>query len=387
MKKSEHSNYIVYNKKTNGGSLMKDYTGKTIFVGMDVHKKTYSVTAICDGCIIKRDTLKADPEGLISYLKKRFGSGEIKTAYEAGFCGFHLHRTLEAAEIKNIVVHAAGIETSNSRVKTDKRDSLKIVAHLSEGKLRCVYIPTVEREDSRTVTRLRDTFCRERSRIGNQIKSLLFLHGLIPADNKKKVSPVWIKSLAKFEMTAGVRFSIEMFAKTWLEFDAKVKEIDIEIKKQAIKDSAIDAVYQSVSGIGCTSARVLANELGDLMQFKNERQLFSYIGFTPSEHSSGEHTRQGHITKQGKPIVRKILVQAAWVAIRHDKELQLIYERIAEKSGAKRAIVAIARRLIGRTRACFRTGVFYEAKKVERPTLKFKKMPQTTKKNSQKLVT
>jgi transposase len=368
-------------KKPKGGSLMKDYTGKTIFVGMDVHKKTYSVTAICDECIIKRDTLKAEPECLISYLKKRFGSGKIKTAYEAGFCGFHLHRSLEAAGIENIVVHAAGIEVSNTKVKTDKRDSLKIAAHLSEGKLRNVYIPTVEQEDNRTVTRLRDTFSRERARIGNQIKSLLFLHGLIPADNKKKVSPAWIKGLSKFEMTPGVRFSIETFAKMWLEFDAKIKEIDIEIKKQAAKDKTIDMMYQAVSGIGCTSARVLANELGDLQQFKNEKQLFSYIGFTPSEHSSGEHTRQGHITKQGKPIVRKILVQVAWVAIRHDKDLQSIYERIAAKSGAKRAIVAIARRLIGRIRACFRTGELYEAQKTERPTLKFKKMPQTKMQN------
>ena len=186
-------------------------------------------------------------------------------------------------------------------------------------------------------------------------------------------------------MMPGVKFSIEMFAQMWLEFDVKIKEIDLEIKKQAIKDKAIETMYQSVSGIGTTSARVLANELGDLQQFKNERQLFSYIGFTPSEHSSGEHTRQGHITKQGKPIVRKILVQAAWVAIRHDKDLQIIYERIAAKSGAKRAIVAVARRLIGRIRACFRTGKLYKAQKVERPTLKFKKIAQTKKQNTQKL--
>jgi len=363
---------------------MKDYNGKTIFVGIDVHKKTYSVTAICDGCIIKRDTLKAEPEGLIFYLKKRFGSGKIKTAYEAGFCGFHLHRSLEATGIENIVVHAAGIEVSNTRVKTDKRDSLKIAAHLSEGKLRSVHIPTVEQEDNRTVTRLRDTFSRERTRIGNQIKSLLFLHGLIPADNKKKVSLAWIKGLSKFEMTPGVRLAIEMLSAMWLEFDSKIKEIDMEIKKQAIKDCAIDATYQAASGIGPTSARVLANELGHLQQFKNERQLFSYIGFTPSEHSSGEHTRQGHITKQGKPIVRKILVQAAWVAIRHDKELQAIYERIAAKSGAKRAIIAVARRLIGRIRACFRTGEPYKAQKIERATLKFNKTSQNKKQRTHK---
>lgn len=364
---------------------MKDYTGKTIFVGIDVHKKTYSVTAICDETIIKRDTITANPHGLIAYLKKRFGSGKIKTAYEAGFCGFHLHRTLEAAGIDNLVVHAAGIEISHTRVKTDKRDSLKIATHLSEGKLRSVYIPTVEREDYRTVTRLRDTFCTERSRIGNQIKSLLFLHGLIPADNKKKVSPAWIKGLFKLEMTPGVRFAIGKFTEMWLEFDAKIKEIDMEIKKQVLEDHATEMFYRATTGIGCTSARVLANELGDLQQFKNERQLYSYIGFTPSEHSSGEHTRQGHITKQGKPIVRKILVQASWVAIRYDKGLQEIYERLAIKSGAKRAIVAVARRLIGRIRACFRKGELYKAQKVERPTFKFKKIPQNKKQKSAKV--
>lgn len=358
---------------------MKDFTGKTIFVGMDVHKNTYSVTAICDGIIIKRDTLKADPEDLVAYLKKRYGSGKIKTAYEAGFCGFHLHRTLKAAGIENIVVHAAAIEISNSKVKTDKRDSLKIAAHLSEGKLRSVYIPTIEQEDNRTVTRLRDTFCKERARVGNQIKSLLFLHGLIPANNKKRISQKWIKIILQYEMTPGVKFSIETFVAMWIEFDIKIKEIEQEIKKQANKNQAIDGVYQVASGIGPISARVLANELGDLQQFLNERELFSYIGFTPSEHSSGEHIRQGHITKQGKPIVRKILVQAAWVAIRHDKELQEIYERIAAKSGAKRAIVAVARRLIGRIRSCFRTGELYEVQRVERPTLKFKKVPQVKK--------
>lgn len=67
---------------------MKDYTGKTIFVGMDVHKKTYSVSAICDGVFVKRDTLKADPQDLISYLKKRFARGELRRLMKQGFVAF-----------------------------------------------------------------------------------------------------------------------------------------------------------------------------------------------------------------------------------------------------------------------------------------------------------
>lgn len=345
---------------------MKDYTGKTVFVGIDVHKKTYAITAVCDGAVVKRESLKADPQLLIAYLKKRFGSGTIKTAYESGFCGFHLHRALEVSGIKNIVVHAAGIEVSNDRVKTDKRDSIKIAVHLSQGRFSGIYVPTVEREDYRTVTRLRDTFSRERNRIACQIKSLLFLHGLISAEDAKKVSQIWIKNLSKLEMTPGVRFTIEMLSTMWLEFDAKIKEINIKLKEQALKDKALDEVYQSTVGIGPISGRILANELGDLQQFKNERQLFSYIGFTPCEYSSGEHTRQGHITKQGKPILRKILVQAAWTAIRYDEELSFIFERIGLKAGSKRAIIAVARRLIGRIRACFRTGKLYGAHLIER---------------------
>lgn len=365
---------------------MKDYTDKTIFVGLDVHKKTYAVTAIYDGVVVKRDTIKANPETLIAYLKKYFGSGKIKTAYEAGFCGFHLHRALEAAGIENLVVHAAGIETSNSRVKTDKRDSEKIAVHLYEGRLKSIHIPTVEREDFRAVTRLRESFCKERVRIGNQIKSLLFLHGLIPADNNKKVSLKWIMALSEFKTNPGVKLAIEAYAKMWLHVDNQIKQINDELKKQAVKDDILDFVYQATPGIGPTSSRVLANELGDLQQFKNQRQLFCYIGFTPSEHSSGEHTRQGHITKQGKPIIRKILVQAAWVAIRYDKGLQEIYERIAKKAGAKRAIVAVARRLIGHIRSCFRRGEMYECQKVERPTLKFNKVAQEKRQKEKKLV-
>jgi len=353
---------------------MFDYTGKTIFVGLDVHKKTYSLTALCDGVIIKRDTLKADPNTLIAYLKKRFGSGIIITAYEAGFCGFHLHRALEEAGIINIVVHAASIEVSKDRVKTDKRDSLKIATHLSQGRLTGIPVPSIEREDFRAITRLRSTFCQEKVRIACQIKSLLHLHGLIACNDEKKVSERWIKNLSKFEVTAGVKFALEQFANMWLEYNKKIKEIDFKLKQQAIEDDNTDKVYRSAPGIGPTSARILSNELGDLSQFKNERTLASYIGFTPSEHSSGEHTRQGHITKQGKPILRKILVQAAWVAIRHDRELCYVFDGIAARAGSKRAIVAIARRLIVRIRACFRDQKLYEQQEIklekERPEKK-----------------
>lgn len=340
---------------------MRDYANKTVYFGIDVHKKTYAVTAMSEGQIVKRDTLKAAPQILVAYFKKYFVGAKIESAYEAGFTGFYLHRYLEAAGISNRVVDAAGIEVaSGDRVKTDKRDSLKLASHLSQGRLKSIYIPSVQREDYRAITRLRDTFVRERSRFSCQIKALLFQHGLIQADDKRRISGKWIESIQALVLSHGLKYALDQYIAMWLQIDAKIKEIDKEISAQAQKDTALEKVYRSVPGIGPTSARVLANELGDMSQFNNERQLFSYMGLTPSEHSSGEHTRQGHITRQGKPILRKILVQVSWLAIRKDASLEKIYDQLSKKVGGRKAIIGIARRLIGRIRACFRTGRLYE---------------------------
>lgn len=104
-----------------------NYTGKVIYVGIDVHKKTYSFVNICEGETVKRDTMPASPEILLNYLKNKFsGAKEINTAYEAGFSGFYLHRYLVSQGINNIVVNPSSIEiASKDKVKTDKRDALE----------------------------------------------------------------------------------------------------------------------------------------------------------------------------------------------------------------------------------------------------------------------
>ena len=175
---------------------MKDYTGKKIYLGIDVHKKTYAVAALCEKIVIKKATLPASPEGLVTFCKKFFPGTVIESAYEAGFSGFHLHRVLEKSGIKNLVVHAAGIEVATGdRVKTDKRDSLKIATQLEANRLKGIHVPSEEREEKRALTRLRDTIVEHRTTTANQIKALLHQHGLISPTAKKKICPKWIESL------------------------------------------------------------------------------------------------------------------------------------------------------------------------------------------------
>ena len=339
---------------------MRDYTGKAVFIGLDVHKKTYAITTICSDKVVHKCSMQASPDGFVSYCKKNYPGAKITSAYEAGFCGFHLHRHLEAAGINNLVVDAASIEIAvGDRVKTDKRDSLKIAGHLSQGRLKSIHIPSKERESKRSITRLRDNCVSQRSRLGSQLKALLYLNGLIKADDKRIVSMKWLKEIQALELDSELKFTIDEYAGMWLSMDAQVKKINKKLEEQAKADPRLEEIYRSIPGVGVTSARVLTNELEDMSQFENERQLFSFMGLTPTERSSGENVRQGHITRQGRPLLRKILTQIAWKAIRKDPALKEIFDRLTNKCGAKKAIIGVARRLIGRMRACIQKDVLY----------------------------
>lgn len=342
-----------------------DYTGKTIYVGIDVHKKTYACASICEGEVIKRDSMPADPERLVKYLNNTFRGAEIKTAYEAGFSGFHLHRYLTSHGIESNVVHPGAIEVaSRNRVKTDKRDALKIVKQFSDGRIKGIHIPSEAEEYQRSVTRLRTNILRLRTQVANKLKSLLFTQGLITKDDDKKVSRHWIdEKLTEIKskvISNDFYYVANQYAEEWIQLTDRIKGINQQLALQAKADAGLQMIYESVPGIGLIHARELINELGDMKQFKNEKQLFSFTGLTPSECSSGEHTRHGHITRQGRAVFRKILVEAAWVAIKKDANLQEIYQRLSQHRGKKRAIVGIARRLIGRIRSCISKGSLYD---------------------------
>jgi transposase len=351
--------------QTKGSKMSKaniSYQGKKIYVGIDVHKKTYAVTVICGREIVKRDSLLASPEGLVQYLKKFFKGARIFTVYEAGFSGFRLHRVLTQSGIKNILINPASLETAaNDKVKNDRRDSKKLAEQLSDGRLKGIYVPTEAEELRRAITRTREQVVNHRVQVGNQIKSKLHYFGIIHAEEKnRKISRRYLIELEKAGFPEELAYSIKILIEQWKFFSMQLLELRRELRKQAKVDSKLEEIYRSVPGVGPISARVFANELGDLSQrFSNERELFKYTGLTPSEHSSGETVHRGEISRQGSPRVRHMLTEVAWRAVAVDPALKEIFLRIAATRGKKRAIVAIARKLIGRIRACFRMQTVY----------------------------
>ena len=153
--------------------------------------------------------------------------------------------------------------------------------------------------------------------------------------------------------------SLTLLADQWRFATRQLLEVRRLLREQAKAQAALETVYRSVPGIGEVVARTLATELGDMTRFANERALFSYTGLTPSEYSSGAAIRRGHMSRQGVSRLRHVLVETAWRALSGDPILQAMFDRIAATRGKQRAIVAIARRLIGRIRACFRHGTTY----------------------------
>ena len=336
------------------------YIGQEVFVGIDVHKRNYSVVAMFEGTVVKKWHTSANPDKLVKQLLRYFPGASIHTVYEAGFSGFVLHRTLVAAGINNLVVNPGSIETAvHNRVKTDKRDALKLAELLAAGRLTGIRIPTEVEEQKRMLTRTRQQLVEDRSAIKNKIRMKCHQMGLIDSEDKREMSHKLVKELLEQSSSPELSLAIEVYWQVWQNIDTQIKKIEAQLHQQADQDPH-EPTYRSAPGIGPLSARILSNELGDMSQFNNERQLFSYTGLTPSEHSSGDTIRKGHITRQGNNRVRHILNQAAWRAISIDRELKTFFESLYPRTGKKKAIVAVARKLIGRIRAAFRKGELYQ---------------------------
>ena len=334
---------------------------KDVFIGIDVHKKTYKICVISNKEILFQTTMRAEPKELEKTLKKYEGCN-IHTAYEAGFSGFVLHRFLESKGVKSIVVNPSSIpEKKNDRVKTDRRDARKIATELSNGNLKGIYIPSEEEESRRVLTRARSAMVSERTALKNQVWMKLYQFGYVTGE-QRGLSLKYIDAfLKKDELREELKTALECIVSLWKSTNEQILKLNKQIAEQSKKSKEV-AILQSIPGVGALSGCILYNELGNMSQFSSEKKLFSYVGLTPSEDSSGEKVRRGHITRQGRPMLRATLVQCAWIAIRDNSGLKSIFTKLAHRVGVKRAIIAIAKKLIAICRALLREGRLFEPK-------------------------
>ncbi len=331
----------------------RDYVGKDVFVGIDVHKKTYAVTARCEGLVVKKFTQLADPAQLSQSLLRWFSGARIAAVYEAGFSGFGLYRHLIAKGIKCLVVNPASLEVeSNNRVKTDKRDASRMAEKLEDDKIVGIYVPSLQEELDRQYQRTRSQLVKSRVRIANQLKGKLLEFGFLSPTDDQVVSAKFISKIRRLSFPVELEFCVSTIISQWEHLTKLIRETERKIKEQIANGSRQIQIIRSVPGFGDISTITISTEIASFLRFRNEKTIFSYVGLTPSEHSSGEHRRLGNISRQGSSRLRHVLTEAAWRAIKQDSSLGEAFFRIAARRGKKKAIVAIARKLVGRIRAC-----------------------------------
>jgi transposase len=326
-------------------------------VGVAVPKETYTVTGVCHKQIVKTATVQAEPAGLAASLPRWFPGATLYSAYEAGFSACVLHRVLTTAGISHIVVNPASIVVAaNDKVKTDRRDSQKLAIDLADGRLRGLYVPTEAEELARLLPSTRAQMVEHRATIARQIKATLPQCGLIAPSRRRLLSHRYLREIAPGSRPPERSGSLTLLAEQWRFATRQLIERRRLLREQAQAQQEIEQVYRSVPGIGEGAARTFATDLGAMTRFAHERALCSSTGLTPSEYASGASVRRGPLSRQGSSRVRHVLVEIAWRALPRDAVLTEICARRAAPRGKKRAMVAIARRLPGRMRACFRQG-------------------------------
>jgi transposase len=332
-----------------------DFTGQNIYVGFDVHLKSWKVTILTEKLLHKTFSQDPEPKILHSYLEKNFPGGIYHSAYEAGFCGYWIHNHLKILGVNSIVVNPGDIPTTNKEKvqKEDSRDSLKIAKALRSGTLTPIYVPSLKTLEDRSLVRTRSSLVKDLSRNKNRIKSFLHFHGIeLPEQFAKsqwtKSFINWLEKLEFKEQSAKLALqSIVSLSKSQRQSILETtKAIRVLSQTQEYKERV--HLLLGIPGIGLTTAMSILTELETIDRFKNFDHLCGFVGLVPSTHSSGENELTGGITPRGHSTLRSQIIECAWVAVRYDPALILSYHNYCRRMEPNKAIVRIARKLLNR---------------------------------------
>ncbi len=333
-----------------------DFTGQIIYIGLDVHKKSWTVTIHYMGVILRTMSMPPIPEKLAGYLQKNYPNARYLSVYEAGFCGYWIDRKIRALGIENIIVNPADIPTKQKerRRKTDKVDSKKLARELSNNNLDGIYIPSRENESIRALSRLRRQTVKDQTRLKCRIKSLLHYLGIeLPENSEMKYwSGKFIKYLTELEFD---HKAMKLTLENLIESLRKERQILLkvirdlrEVVKGNERAGKIVKLLRTVPGVGFITAVTLYSEIMEINRFNKFDSLSCLIGFSPATNSSGEKEKVVGLSNQQNKYLRSMLIESAWTAIRIDPALTQVYGKLVMRMGKQKAIVRIAKKLLNR---------------------------------------
>lgn len=335
------------------------FEGQNIYIGIDSHLKNWVITIMFNQMLYKTFSQNPNAKDLANYLHKHFPDGNYYSAYEASFCGFSVHRDLEAHGIHNIILNPADIPTSDKerKQKEDKRDSKKIAKALSTGQAEGIYIPSESAVDIRNLVRYRKTLSKEITRNKNRVKSLLYFQGIDIPMEMNSASKYWSARFTIWlkELSLKGPYSKEMLLHL-IDLTEQLREKLLTVT-QSLRRFYKQGIYSTqlrlltgIPGIGLITAVTLLSEIEDINRFKNIDKLCSYVGLIPTSSSSGERKIEGRITSRSNNSLRSILIESAWVSVKNDPALTYAFTNLCKRMKRNEAIVRIAKKLLNRIR-------------------------------------
>jgi transposase len=278
-----------------------------------VHARSVTATAIdtMSGELF-RERLVPSNEVVVQWVRKL--PGPVAVAYEAGPTGFGLARALRAADIRCEVAAPSKLSRpAANRIKTDARDALHLARLLRNDDIVPVRVPTITQESARDLVRAREDARGDLMRVRHRVSKLLLRHGHVYDGGKAWTGQhhAWLHRIRFDERGTQVAYEADLEA---VEFAlARRDRLDKVITSMAHDSEFTDLTHRlcCLRGISTLTGFALAVELGDWTRFTGS-SIGAYLGLVPSEHSSGESTRRGAITKTGNSHARRLLIEAAW---------------------------------------------------------------------------
>ena len=340
--------------------------GQAVYIGIDQGLNKW-VYAIRWGGEQRQTFAGASELSHLQALVKRFAGNEVHVAHEA--CGFGYQISRWAQQYTEQVVRVTVVPPSTieqqpgRRVKTDRVDARKLALKLEHGELKKVWVPTVEQEQARQLSRTQQQMAKERRRAQIQVRSLLKAHSYkAPQGTRSWSSYVgWLEQLplpVALQQCVGCLIRMrEHAANSESELLGQLHKLSNEAPYAKV----VQAWTKEMKGVGWLSAIRNLLELGDVERFPRRGSLPHYLGLTPSEYSTGDDVQRGAVLRCGPAQVRSWLIENAWVAVRRDLPLKALFYRIAGPAPTavqkKVAIVAVAHRMAIKLRALWKQAV------------------------------
>jgi transposase len=340
----------------NKSSNILDFSGHNVYVGLDVHRSSWSVNILVDEIEHRSFTQPPDPTGLYNYLRENFPGANYYSAYECGFSGYTHHRKLLELGIHNIVINPADLPVTDKEKinKRDPVDSRRISRALQNKQLTGIHVFSPQHEQFRSLNRMRWKAAKEHRRVKNRIRSFLYYYGItIPKElNPDYWTMAFLNWLRHLELLSeSGKLSLDYLLTAYDSTKSQVLMITRQLRKQ-VKLYYID-IYKrlmTVPGIGPINAMCLIAEIGDMERFKSCKHLASFVGLIPRAHQSGNKDPECSLTYRSNKYLRTALIESAWMALRYDPALLKYYKDRISKHKSQIVITKIAHKVLNRIR-------------------------------------